>query len=73
MLIDVTHPKFHFFTCVYKDTHALCDKKSKVSTKISFVIWKIPLWYWKEKKMEGKVREREKDNFWFQNILILSL
>ena len=50
MLIDVTHPKFHFFTCVYKDTHALCDKKPKVSTKISFVICKIPLWYYKRKE-----------------------
>ena len=27
----------------------------------------------KEKKMEGEVRERGKDNFWFQNILMLSL
>jgi hypothetical protein len=65
--------RFHLFICLSKDTHAVSDKKPKVSANsLLCYLQEFFMVFWKEKK-EGEVRGSVKDNFSFQNTPILCL
>lgn len=70
--IGVFPSQISFLYRLSRDKRAFCDKKPKVSVK-SFLCCLQESFMMFSLKKEKEVKEREKDNFWFQNLLILSL